>query len=390
MQSFEIRNKLRNVEPRICGEGQKTLIMGSVGSSIEHHSLEIEMRKAKAAQSVGADAVTDHSFYGDIASFHSELVKKLKILASTVGCYEFASRHRKDKFRNVGNDEAILILKEQAKRGIDLITVHASFKHDHLSLIHKSNRIIPTSSKGGGIVSSYMLSTGKENPYYQYFDDILDIFLKYNVTLSLGTSFRPATVCDDWDELIEAEVSTMKKLVARALDCGVKVMIEGLGHVSIDRIPHFIKKTKSLCFNVPYRVLPIATDIALGFDHISGAIAGAIAVASGADAITCMSRAEHIGLPNIKELKEAIISARIAAHCGELAKLQDFSLDKQMSISRWKKGCKGDWSVTIYPEGAKNALKSKGRLADQLLQCSMCGFNCGIASGIASSKNKIN
>jgi phosphomethylpyrimidine synthase len=385
MRSFEIRNKLHNVTPKACGEGQSTLIIASIGNSTPDDELATEVEKAKAAQKVGADVVTDHSFYGDIPNYHAALVNNnLDILVSTVGCYEFAAKNPGYNFRDTAEDEAILILEEQAKRGIDIITVHASFKNEHLFLLKQSNRLIPMTSKGGGIVSSYMRSTGRENPYYQYFDRILETFASYKVTLSLGTSFRTATVCDHWDRLLATEVDTMSELVKRATNMGVNVMVEGMGHVPIDKIPFHVRMTKAICHNVPYRVLPMATDIALGYDHISGAIAGACAVAAGADAITCMSRAEHIGLPTLDEMREAVIASRIAAHCGELVKLQNFSRDHQMSITRWEQGCKGDWTVAAYPEGAREALEAKGRLDDQLIQCGMCGAHCGIASGIAS------
>jgi phosphomethylpyrimidine synthase len=230
-----------------------------------------------------------------------------------------------------------------------------------------------------------MLATGRENPYYEQFDRVLDILGEHGVTLSLGTSLRTATVCDAWDSLLSTEVETMGDLVLQAIDAGVDVMIEGMGHVPIDKIPLHVQKTKAACHGVPYRVLPMATDIALGYDHISGAIAGAVAIAAGADAITCMSRAEHIGLPSLSDLREAVIAARIAAHCGELAKIRDLSRDRQMSLTRWKRGCRGDWSAAVYPEGARRALEARNRLDDQLLECRMCGEQCGIKAGLAAT-----
>jgi phosphomethylpyrimidine synthase len=388
MHSFAIKNKLHDVNAKECGKGCKTLIIASVGSSAPKDKLAVEIEKALIAQNVGADVVTDHSFYGDIPDYHKALVSDLDILVSTVGCYELAARHPAYNFQDIDSRLPIDILREQVERGVDMITVHASFTRDHLPLLVDSKRLIPMTSKGGGIVSAFMRTTGKENPYYEYFDAILDIFAEYDVTLSLGTSFRPATVCDHWDSLIAVELERMGELVKRAIGKNVKVMVEGIGHAAIDEIPFHVRTAKMLCSEVPYRVLPMATDTALGFDHISGAIAGAVAVAAGADAITCMSRAEHIGLPNNEELKEAVITTRIAAHSGELVKLRDFSKDYQMSKTRWQQGCKGDWIAAVYPEGARAALEAKNRLDDQLIQCGMCGAFCGIAAGIASSRAK--
>jgi phosphomethylpyrimidine synthase len=178
----------------------------------------------------------------------------------------------------------------------------------------------------------------------------------------------------------------MGELVARAVDRRVQVMVEGIGHAAIDAIAAHVSRAKALCHGVPYRVLPMCTDVALGFDHISGAIAGAVAVAAGADAITCMSRAEHIGLPTLPDLEEAVIATRIAAHAGELVKLRDYDRDRQMSVTRWEAGCKGDWTAAIYPEGAREALAARGRLHDQMLQCAMCGAHCGIAGALALRK----
>ena len=386
MRTITIRNSGRSVAARTCGEESPTLIIGSIGTSDEGDSIDKEIEKARVAESLGADVVTDHSFYGDIPAYHKELTRNLSILVSSVGCYEFAARHQGHGWRNKDKIDAIRILEEQVDRGIDMITVHASLKASHLAILTSTKRLIPTTSKGGGIVASYMRSTHRENPYYEYFDDILRIFHDANVTLSLGTTFRPATVCDSWDDLMATEIETMAELTARALEKGVATMVEGFGHASLAAIPTYIKLTKSYCYGVPYRILPMATDTALGFDHISGAIATAAAVAAGADAVTCMSRAEHIGLPREEDIREAVISARIASHCGELVKLGDYSKDYQMSRTRWGQGCKGDWTAAVYPEGAREALNSHNRLNDQLIQCGMCGDFCGIAAGIASHK----
>ncbi|HTW90280.1 MAG TPA: phosphomethylpyrimidine synthase ThiC [bacterium] len=376
-----MRNKLRGIQPRICGEGQPTFVIASVGSSTPADDLQVEFEKAYAAQDLGVDAVTDHSFEGDIAGFHVRLVEKLSIPVSVVTCYELAARHPDGDLSSVRPDEPAAIVEAQVRRGIDMITIHASFLKEHLGLLRGCRRIIPTTSKGGGIVSSYMRQTGLQNPYYQEFDRLLDSFVKYSVTLSLGTSFRTASVCDDWDALSEAEAQTMSTLVDRATHAGVSVMIEGVGHVAINRIPYHVGRTKQLCFGVPYRVLPMATDAALGFDHISGAIATAVCVASGADAVTCMSRAEHIGLPSLDDLREAIVATKIAVHCGEIAKLGNMDLDRRMSRTRWQSGCRGDWRAAVYPEGAKLALESRRPFEDGAIQCSMCGAHCGIKAG---------
>jgi phosphomethylpyrimidine synthase len=388
MYYFGIKSRFRNIEPQLCGEGQYAIVLGSVGTSSPGDDIKVEFEKAEVAQSVGANVITDHSFFGDIAGFQLELVKRLRIAVSTVTCYEFAVRLKSGLLDKDDRLAPLRVLEEQINRGIDMITVHASLKQDHLQLLRSTRRLIPTTSKGGGIVSAYMLQVDAENPYYEYFDDVLDMLSHSEVTLSLGTSFRTASVCDGWDDLIDAEVNTMGELVRRALDKNVNVMVEGFGHVTLRNISQFIIRTKSICHDVPYRVLPVATDIALGFDHISSAIAGAAAVAAGADAITAVSRAEHVGLPSSDDLKEAIVAAKIAAHCGDLCRLGFLERDRKMSLSRWEHGCKGDWTVAIYPDGAREALKARNCDLDDSVQCSMCNEYCGIGASINAFKSR--
>lgn len=217
-----IGSHLRKDKKKVfCGKGCRTLIIGSIGTSGETDSLDEEIQKAIIAQNVGADVVTDHSLYGDLASYHIELANKLDVLISTVGCYEFGSKYQLKDWEGVGGTEAINILEEQAKRGTDMITIHASLKAEHIACLSNSSRIIPTTSKGGGIVNSFMQAKNVENPYYQYFDNILELFKRYNITLSLGTVFRTATVCDKWDNLLQIELATMRELVKRAITKGV-------------------------------------------------------------------------------------------------------------------------------------------------------------------------
>lgn len=374
-----------------CGEGCRTLIIASIGTSSEADSLDEEIQKANIAQKLGVDVITDHSFYGDLASYHTEMVNTLDVAVSTVGCYEFGAKYQSRHWEGVSGIDAIRVIEEQAERGIDMITIHASLKAEHMALLRSNNsRIIPTTSKGGGIVSSFMYASNTENPYYKYFDSILALFKQYNITLSLGTAFRTATVCDKWDNLLQIELNTMQELVKRALTKGVNVMIEGLGHADLASIPTLIKLAKSQCYNVPYRILPMATDAALGFDHISGAIATSQAVLHGANAVTCISRAEHIGLPNKNELEEAIIATKIAAHCAELVTLGNYDYDRMISLARWCKGCKSDWKAALFPEHAKKALSQKGSHYYTKTECSMCGNFCGIAAGKMAKQKDIN
>ena len=235
-------------------------------------------------------------------------------------------------------------------------------------------------------MAAFMRAKQEENPYYAYFDEVLSICSAHDVVLSLGTSLRPASVVDRFDELFMLELGVMQELCSRAFKANVKVMVEGIGHATLLDTPLYVKMTKELCGGVPYRVLPMSTDIALGYDHISGAIATAVAVMAGANAVTCITRAEHIGLPSDDDVEEAVVATRIACHTAQLGSIVDLERDRQMASTRWRQGCKGDWLSAIYPEGALQALKRYNRYEDQKVQCSMCGDYCGIAAGIATAK----
>lgn len=386
MRTIGIGSKLRDRPRTLCGDGAPTLIIGSVGTSRSADSLEAELEKVRAAAHTGAHVVTDHSFYGDIPAFHKAIAEHVDVLLSTVACYEFAAAHERRQWRQVDPGLPIEMLRAQLDRGVDLVTLHASLRKADVLAAKDSARTIPTTSKGGGIMSSYMRSTGRENPYFERFDAVLDLFRSRGAALSLGTTFRSATVVDGWDSDMATEIAVMGDLVRRAHEAGVPVMVEGLGHADIGAIPTYIRLTKIKCAGAPYRILPMATDRALGYDHISGAIATAVAVANGADAVTAMSRAEHIGLPTLADMEEGLIATKVAAAAGELLKVGDFAAEHQMSRTRWAHGCKGDWTTAVHPDGAERALAERGRLNDQLIKCGMCGDFCGIASGIATVK----
>jgi phosphomethylpyrimidine synthase len=384
LDTIHIGSDRRDRPKTACGAGAPTVIIGSVGTSNDSDSIEAELAKVERAQELGATAVTDHSFYGDIAGFHRAIADHCDVILSVVTCYAFAAHYEKRQWRNVSPELPAEILRDQLERGVDMVTVHATPRRVDVLNARDSKRVIPTTSKGGGIISSYIRATGRENPYYEYYDTVLNLLRSYGATLSLGNTFRAASVVDGWDRHMAQEIHAQGELVKRAQQAGVPVMVEGFGHADLAAIPTYIRLTKAICHGAPYRILPMSTDRALGYDHISGAIATATAVSFGADAVSAMSRAEHIGLPSTEDLEEALIATRIAATAGELVKLGDTAAEHQMSRTRWAQGCKGDWTTAVYPRGAELALHERGRLNDQLIQCGMCGDFCGIASGLAT------
>lgn len=377
MENIFIKNRLRKINGRYCGTDYKTFVIGSIGTSSTNGEFDEEYKKVSVAEELKIDCLTDHSFFGNIREFHLDLTKNSKLLISYVSCYEFQSTFGSNNYSGFSLNKLIEMFEDQAKRGLDVITLHSAILKDHLKILGDTKRLIPMTSKGGTIIAKYIKETNMENPFKLAFDKILKICKNYNVTLSLGTSFRTASVCDEWDVLLDIELEEMRKQVEKSIDEGVNTMIEGIGHATLEKIPQYIAKAKKMCYNVPYRTLAVATDIALGYDHIASAIANANAVAFGADAITCITRAEHIGLPSLNDFKEGLITSKIAAHIGELVKLKDLSIDKEMSLKRWQFGCKGDWRLSPYPKGSFEELL-KRNYDTSTIECSMCEQNCGI------------
>lgn len=375
MNIIQFGNKNNSLDSLCTGEKQRTLVIAGIGTSENSCSVELELKKAEMAIRAGADMISDHSFFGNINLFQKKLISELGARLSVVASYELSVRYRQKKWNKLDVNRILSLIEEQVARGIDIITIHATLTRDDLRYLKTSERIIPMTSKGGGIIADYMTQTGEENPYWTFFDEILQVISGTGVAISLGTTFRPASVCDKWDDFSEAEITKMGELVARADERNVPIIIEGLGHASIDEIENIIKKTKSKCYNAPYRILSVATDRAIGGDHISGAIAAAIAVANGANMIQAVSRKEHIGLPDIDDIVEAVTAAKIAAAAGELISIGNYDAEREMAKSRWKKGCHGNLDFSIIP---KSVLATQIKENERSKSCSMCGNYCGL------------
>lgn len=385
MNVIQFGNNNNSLGNLCTGEKQKTLIIAGIGTSENAGSLEFELKKAQSALGAGADMISDHSFFGDINSFHKKLIFELGARVSVVASYELSVRYKKEKWDKLDSNQILSLLEEQVARGIDIITIHATLTLDDLRLLKTSKRIIPMTSKGGGIIADYMSQTGEENPYWVFFDEILQLISGTGVAISLGTTFRPASVCDKWDFFSESEITKMGELVAKADSLNIPIIVEGLGHVSINEIEKIVKKTKLKCYNAPYRILSVSTDRAIGGDHVSGAIAAAIAVANGANMIQAISRKEHIGLPNIEDIVEAVTSARIAATVGELVSIGNYEMEQEMAKSRWQYGCHGNLDFSVIP---KSVLALTVNENERLKSCSMCGDYCGLGFAHSAIKGK--
>lgn len=373
------------------GEGQPTRILASIGMSFENDTIDVEIDKAKNAILAGAEIITDHSIAGDIPRFQKELISSTNVPISYLTIYELLSRIEKSHQYYLDKNMALELIEEQAERGITLLTIHATAnrkmieKHDKIS-----DRTILSTSRGGAAILDILMKTNCENVYWEHFEEICNIAKKYNITLSLGSTYRPASVCDagENDFLYWEETKLMGKLVGICLQHQVPVMVEGIGHAPIHKIPYIIKESKEICKHVPYRVLSVATDIALGLDHISSAIAISIAALNGADLATCITRSEHLGQPFQEDIIEGILAAKVAAHCADIAKLNNYERDKAMSLARANVGCHGLVEAAINRDVAEDSLVrySKGK-RDGEITCSMCGDRCALAHKLNDTLN---
>jgi len=366
--NIKIGSKVREISSLNCGKANPVRIIANIGTTLDTDTIEGELTKANAAIQAGADIITDHSVGGDIKKIHQSLIDIIPSTLSTVSVYQAYVEAKKERDECFREHEALLKFEEQASLGFDLITIHATVLREDLPYIAHSSRLIPATSRGGMMVCDSMMENNIENPYWTHFRDILKIAQKYGTTISLGTTFRPASILDLPDYLYKKELERMAKLVGIALNNGVGIMVEGIGHASLDVIPHIVRDAKKMCKGVPYRILSTACDTALNFDHIASAIASATAVASGADVISAVSRAEHVRQPTAEDIVEAIETARIAAHCGDIVRRRDIIFDKEISKMRGQSICN--------PKGASAILKLKdNRMRND---CTMCGSYCAL------------
>ena len=369
----DIGSTVRGKKKISIGRSCYPVVFANVGISSMDDELDREMVKAKKALSAGADIIAELSISDGIPDIQKRFIDELDCPLSSVAIYEAYILAKKTGLK-IPAEKVIRLFEESARRGMDVITVHATILRDDIQKIKKTKRMIPTTSRGGAMALELSLVNGYENPYFTYFDDVLDIAKKYGVCISLGPSFRTGAVCDCGknDELDAIEIARMAELAARAQKCGVGILIEGIGHVTLDKIPLIVPHSIKLCHDAPYRVLTVATDIALGYDHVASAIAAANAVMYGASSITAVSRSEHIGLPGENDVTEAVISARIAAHCGYIARTGDGETDKKMAEARHKYGCIGDPSLSL----CKNVNNARVTEKRNSVSCGMCGEYC--------------
>jgi phosphomethylpyrimidine synthase len=361
------------------GEGLFTKVNVNLGASTNHYDLNEELEKVRIANKYGADTIMDLTDGGDIDGARRAIIKEAWMPVGTVPIYQvyYDSVVKRKYAINFTEDDVFNVLEKHFKDGVDFVTVHTGITLELAKKAVKANRVAGIVSRGGTILAAWEVQNEKENPLYANFDYLLEMAKEYDVVLSLGDALRPGGIDDAHDELQVAELINNARLARRAIEKGVQVMIEGPGHMPLDHIEADIKLEKSLTGGVPYYVLGILpTDVAAGYDHIAGAIGGAIAAAAGADMLCYLTPAEHLSLPNPEQVKEGLIAFKIAAHVGDIIKLGERARkkDREMSIARKNLDWKKMFELTFDPERARQIYRQYKDV--EAGSCTMCGDLC--------------
>ena len=358
----------------------RTKINVNLGVSRDCKDYDVEMEKVMEAVSLGAHAIMDLSSHGDTIPFRRKLISQCPAMIGTVPVYDSVIHYQRD-LADLTAQDFIDVVRLHAQDGVDFVTLHCGITRKTIDQIRKHKRKMNLVSRGGSLVFAWMCMTGEENPFYEYFDDILEICREYDVTISLGDACRPGCLADGSDVCQIEELVRLGELTKRAWEKDVQVMVEGPGHMPMDQIAANMKIQQSICMGAPFYVLgPIVTDIAPGYDHITSAIGGAIAAQNGAAFLCYVTPAEHLALPNVEDVKQGIIASKIAAHAADIAKgvRGAREIDDKMADARRALDWETQWECAIDPETAKKIREDRKPEHDDT--CSMCGKFCAVRS----------
>lgn len=366
------------LKPFGIGNSLKTKINVNLGTSRDCLNLDVEMEKVNKAVEMGAEAIMDLSSFGHTHVFRKKLVDECPAILGTVPIYDAIVYYNK-ALKDITSREWIDVFKMHAEDGVDFMTIHCGINRNTAERFKAMKRKMNIVSRGGSLIFAWMEATGNENPFFEYYDEILDICNEYDVTLSLGDACRPGCLADASDISQIEELVTLGELTARAWKKDVQVMIEGPGHMPMDQIQANMKIQQTICHGAPFYVLgPLVTDIAPGYDHITSAIGGAIAAASGASFLCYVTPAEHLRLPNVDDVKEGIMASKIAAHAADIAKGVKGAMDwdNQMAAARQKLDWEKQFELALDPEKARRyRAESTPERKDT---CTMCGKMCSV------------
>ncbi len=366
------------LDPEGVGEGLRTKINVNLGISRDCADFEYEMQKVAKAVELKAESIMDLSSYGKTQAFRRQLVEKSPAMIGTVPIYDAVGMLAKD-LAELTVADFLEVIRIHAEDGVDFMTIHAGITRSIVADLKRLGRVTHIVSRGGSLICAWMEMTGRENPFYEHFEEILKICAEYDVTLSLGDACRPGSIADATDTVQLKELMVLGELTLKAWEAGVQVMIEGPGHMALNEIAANVLLEKKLCHGAPFYVLgPLVTDVAPGYDHITSAIGGAIAAMAGADFLCYVTPAEHLRLPDLEDMVEGIIAAKIAAHAGDIAKGLPGAKDWDLEMSRARAAL--DWEsmfrLAIDPEKPRRYRQESQPLDSDT--CTMCGKMCAV------------
>lgn len=367
-----------SISPEGIGSRMRTKINVNLGISGDCNNYDNEMKKVDMSIKYGAESIMDLSNYGKTNTFRRQLIERSPAMIGTVPMYDAIGYLEKDLLEITAED-FLRVVRAHAEEGVDFMTIHAGINRRAVEAFMRDKRKMNIVSRGGSLLFAWMMMTGNENPFYEYYDEVLEILREFDVTISLGDALRPGCIDDATDAGQISELIELGALTERAWAKDVQVMVEGPGHMAMNEIAANMKLQKRICHNAPFYVLgPLVTDIAPGYDHITSAIGGAIAAASGADFLCYVTPAEHLRLPDVDDVKEGIMASKIAAHAADIAKgiPHATDADNAMAAARHEVDWEKMFDIAIDPEKARAYFESTPP-ADRHT-CSMCGKMCAV------------
>ncbi|HTW92286.1 MAG TPA: phosphomethylpyrimidine synthase ThiC [bacterium] len=376
-----LRSRHREIEPLALGKGMTVKVNANIGTSPDTSDLASELAKLQAAVEAGADTVMDLSVGGDVDEVRAAVIAESPIPVGTVPVYQTAldARRKGKSFIEATGREILAGVERHLNDGVDFITVHCGINRRNVDILNEAGRVCGVVSRGGSMTIEWMRRNRKENPLYEYFDELLAMARDHRAVLSIGDGLRPGALADATDAAQVTELMTIGELVQRARAAGVQAMVEGPGHVPLDQIEANVKLEKAICDEAPFYLLgPLVTDVGCGYDHITGAIGGALAAWHGADYLCYVTPSEHLGLPGIEDVRQGVTASRIAAHAADVARHHPGAMEWDLRVSRARAAL--DWKAMIAgcvdPRRAEAVFYAGRSRTDGA--CTMCGEFCAI------------
>jgi phosphomethylpyrimidine synthase len=368
----------KSLSPEGVGLGLKTKINVNLGISPECANLDSELAKVRMALDMKAEAIMDLSNYGKTVEFRHRLIDMSPAMIGSVPMYD-ALGYLDKKLEDITPQEFLAVVEQHARDGVDFVTIHAGINRETAQHFRQTSRVTNIVSRGGSLLYAWMELTGKENPFYEYFDALLDICVEYDVTLSLGDACRPGSIADATDGAQISELIVMGELTQRAWKRNVQVMIEGPGHVPLHEVVANVQLAKKLCHGAPFYILgPLVTDVAPGYDHITSAIGGALAASAGADFLCYVTPGEHLRLPTLDDVREGIIAVKIAAHAGDITKGVPGAAEWDRKMSQARQALDWEKMFGLALDREKPERYRKESAPEHQDSCTMCGEMCSM------------